>query len=324
MSIKILLTGADGFVGSALYKVLTRQNHCITCAVREKKGSAPARNLFGHVCCFDHLDGRTDFGKALNNIDIVIHLAAHAPQFPKADPDLQKECMAVNFEGTRNLANQASQKGVKRFIFVSSVAVNGKSTENGVPYTEKDEEAPYDWYTISKLKAEQALREIGKDTGLEIVIIRPPLVYGPGVKANFLKLMHLIHTGLPLPFKGLKNQRSFIFIDNLADAIAQCAVNDKIKGETFLVSDDYPLSTPQLVEKISIAMGLKPRLFFLPSAVLRRTLSLFKKERIYESLWGNLFVDSTKFKRYTGWYPKVSIDEGIQKTVQWYLNSQLK
>jgi nucleoside-diphosphate-sugar epimerase len=319
---RIFLTGATGFIGRSLYLLLKRRNHTVTCAVRKDSSDGQNRNsLFERICYFDTLNVETDFRKALEKSDVVIHLAARAHMLTKSDYDLYDQFMDINFHSTRNLAEQAAQKGVKRFVFISSIGVNGKSTEAELAYTEEDEEKPFNSYTLSKLRAEQALRKIEADTGMEVVIIRPPLVYGPEVKANFLKLLDLVHTGVPLPFAGLKNKRSFIAIDNLVDAITECAVHEKAGGETFLVSDGHPLSTPQLLDKISISMGVHLRMFYFPSPILKAVLTLFQKKGIYERLWENLIVDSTKIQQYLGWLPKVTVDEGIQKTVQWYVEN---
>ncbi|MBC2705963.1 NAD-dependent epimerase/dehydratase family protein, partial [Desulfobacula sp.] len=298
--------------------------HHITCAVRRKHSDEFDKNhLFDQVRYFDTLNGKTDFGKTLKDIDVVIHLAARAHIITKSVHDRHNEFLDINFHGTRNLAEQAVKSGVKRFVFISSIGVNGKSTKNGMAYTEADVENPHNSYSVSKLKAEQALKKLEANTNMEVVIIRSPLVYGPDVKANFLRLLNLVNTGLPLPFAGIKNKRSFIAIDNLVDAIAECAVHAKAGGETFIVSDDQALSIPQLLKKISNVMGRNPRLFYFPVPVFKALLTLSGKQEIYERLWGSLIVDSGKIRRQIGWRPKVSVDEGIQKTVQWYLKKNV-
>jgi nucleoside-diphosphate-sugar epimerase len=317
---KILLTGRTGFIGRSLYPELIKRNYKVICALGKKhRGGADQHLLFERTFYFNTLNSHTDFTEVLENIDVVIHLAGRAHMPAKTDYEMHREFLDVNFHGTVNLAQQAAQKRVKRFVFISSISVNGKSTQPGRDFIEEDAEKPYNSYTISKLKAEQALRKIEEGTGMEVVIIRPPLVYGPEVKANFLKLLNLVHTGWPLPFSGIKNRRSFIAIDNLVDAIAHCAVHESAGGETFLVSDGQPLSTPQLIGKISTAMGVKSRLFNFPSPILKALLTLLKKKGIYDRLWGNLTVDSTKIRQHLNWQPRVTVDEGIQKTVQWYL-----
>ena len=320
---KIFLTGASSFIGRALIPLLIKQKHKVTCAFRKKTDD---RNDFFPAGCsfwfFDTLDGKTDFRQALGNVDVIIHLAALVHINKRLADSLQREFMRVNVDGTRNLAEQAAQKKVKRFVFISSIGVNGKSTNDCNLFNEDDEEKPYDAYTASKIEAEKALRKLEVKTGLEVVIIRPPLVYGPGVKANFLKMLDLINTGLPLPFAGVNNRRSFIAVDNLVDVIAECAVHEKAAGETFFVGDDTLLSTPQLIEKISLALGFKPRLFFFPSLFFKYMLTLMRRQDMYESLWGNMAVDSRKIQDRLGWRPGMTTDEGIRKTVHWYLEKK--
>jgi nucleoside-diphosphate-sugar epimerase len=292
---RILVTGLNGFIGRSLYPILLKRKHTISCAVWKKNaGTHNQKGLFDRVCYFDVLNSETDFGEALENIDVVIHMASRVHVSTKSDYHTHKEFMDINFHGTRNLAEQAAQKGVKRFVFISSAGVNGKSTKGIASYTEEDAENPYNSYTISKLLAEQALRKIEADTGLEVVIIRPPLVYGPEVKANFLKLLNLVHSGLPLPLAGIKNQRSFIAVDNLVDVIAECVVHEKAGGETFLVSDGQPLSTTQLIYKLSTAMGLPSRLFYFPAPILKWIFILFKKTKHYCPLFSDERIISRK------------------------------
>ncbi|OGR28091.1 MAG: hypothetical protein A2277_14935 [Desulfobacterales bacterium RIFOXYA12_FULL_46_15] len=320
---RIFVTGASSFIGRWLIPFLIKQNHMVTGVFRNK--TADINNVsqagFG-IRYFDTLDGKTDFRQALENIDVVIHLAALVHIGKRHEGDLQREFMRVNVDGTRNLAEQAAQNKVKRFVFISSIGVNGKSIKTPGFFNEENDEKPYNAYTASKFEAEKVLRELSARTGLEIVIIRSPLVYGPGVKANFLKMIDLVNTGLPLPFAGISNKRSFIAVDNLVDVIATCVVHEKAAGETFFVSDDQPLSTPQLIEKISEALGFKPRLFYSPSLFFKYVLILIRRQEIYESLWGNMAVDSRKINHYLGWKPIMTMDEGIRKTIHWYLEKK--
>ena len=319
----IFLTGVNGFIGSALYPSLIKRGYNLTCMLRKKTSKTDDKNLLlVQQCCIDNLNNKTDFKNSLKNIDVVIHLAGLAHSPVKSDYANHNKFLDINFHGTRNLALQAAKNSVKRFVFISTISVYGTSSEKKSGYTEEDNKKPYNSYTVSKLKAEQALRKIEKETGMEVVIIRPSLVYGPGVKANFLKLLNLVHARVPLPFAGINNKRSFIAIDNLVDAIAVCAVHKKARGQTFIVSDGKPLSTPQLLEKISKAMNMKPRLFFIPSSVFKFLLMLLRKQGIYQRLWGSLTVDSAKIRHCLGWQPKVCVDEGIYKTVKWYLEEK--
>ena len=322
---RIFLTGATSFIGRSLVPVLIKQNHSVTCALRQNSADI---NDFVQTGCtiwyFNTLDGKTDFRQVLENIDVVIHLAARVHIGKKLENDLQGKYMSVNVDGTQNLAEQAVQKKVKRFVFISSIGVNGKSTKACDFFNEENDEKPYSAYTASKFEAEKVLRQLEAEIGLEVVIIRSPLVYGPGVKANFLKMINLVNMGLPLPFAEVNNRRSFIAIDNLVDAIAECAVHEKATGETFFVCDGPPLSTPQLIEKISRALGFKPRLFYFPALFFKYVLILIRRQEIYESLWGNMAVDSSKINQYLGWEPIITADEGIRKTVQWFLEKKSK
>jgi nucleoside-diphosphate-sugar epimerase len=320
---KIFLTGASSFIGRALVPILIKQKHMVICALRKK---ADDTHYFSKAGCsiwhFDTLDGKTDFSQALDKVDVIIHLAALVHVNKKLADSLKREFISVNVDGTWNLAEQAAQKKVKRLVFLSSIGVNGKSSKKADYFNEENEEKPYNAYTASKLEAEKMLRNLEAKTGLEVVIIRSPLVYGPGVKANFLRMMDLVHTRLPLPFAGIKNKRSFIAIDNLVDVIADCVVHEKAAGETFFVCDDSPLSTPEMIEKISREMGLRPRLFYFPRFFLKYGFFLIHHQEIYESLWENMAVDSKKVRQYLGWQPRMTIDEGIRKTVQWYLENK--
>ena len=318
----ILVTGSSGFIGRSLCAKLKKLDQRVSCLLRRKDFCPRDFDTSGFLTKFiDTLDENTDFTDSLSNIDIVIHLAGKA-----SDSKIVKPASIilgkVNFKGTENLAKQAAMRGVKRFVFISSINVNGKSTCEKRTLTEKSPVEPYDDYTVSKYKAESALRDIEKKTGMEVVILRPPLVYGPGVKGNFLKLLNWVHARLPLPFSGIKNKRSFIYIENLIEALILCAMHENAGGQTFLVSDDQILSTPRLLSKISLAMNFRPRLFFFPISVMRRVLTLMGKKGIYERLCLNSVVDSTKIRQILGWQPKVSTDDGIYNTVQWYLEKK--
>lgn len=319
---KIFLTGANGFIGSAVYPAFLKKGWQVVFGLRKKKQPDVQTAYPGSCFYYDSLNEDTNFRSALEGIDVVVHLAARAHMHTRSDFDLYKGFMDINFHATRNLAQQAAQQGVKRFVFISSIGVNGKSTDGRSGYTENDREAPYNSYTHSKLSAEKSLRKIERDTGLDVVIIRPPLVYGPNVKANFLKLMQLVHRGFPLPFSGLDNQRSFIAIENLVDAIIQCVIKEKASGETFLVSDSSPLSTTQLLETIFRAFGMQPRLFPFPAVFFLMFFKMWDKKGVYDRLWGSLTVNSEKIQTYLDWTPPVTTEEGIKKTVEWYLEKR--
>ena len=318
----ILITGANGFIGHALYRSLVDQNHHLTCVFRTKNQGGVEQEFASAALFFvDESDKHTDWGAALEGVEVVVHLAALAHLKPKKDDAQHQRFLAVNYEGTRNLAVQAAQKRVKRFVFISSIGVNGNQTREK-PFSEEDVEHPHNSYAIAKLEAEKALRQIEAETAMEVVILRPPLVYGPGVRANFSKLLTLAHTRVPLPFAGITNKRSFIALENLVDAIGVCIRHENAGGKTFLVSDGNDLSTKELVQKISKAMGRKPALFPVPDKWARPFFRFLGKQTLYEQLWGSLRVDSAKIHKELGWVPRVSVDQAIKRTVDWYLISR--
>jgi nucleoside-diphosphate-sugar epimerase len=224
----------------------------------------------------------------------------------------------VNAGGTEVLARQAADRGVRRFVFLSSVKVHGEGSR--VPYTEEQQPDPQDPYGVSKWKAEVSLKRIGGDTGLEVVIIRPPLVYGPGVKANFYQLLRSIELGLPLPLAGIQNKRSLVFLGNLIDAIISCATHAEAAGRTFLVSDGEDISTSELITRAAAALGRPARLLPFPSALLRLAGLLTGKKAAVDRLLGSLTVDSSRIRRELGWTPPFTMTEGLRETAVWYRN----
>lgn len=260
---------------------------------------------------------KTDWTEALEGLYAVVHLAARVHVMRETAADSLSEFRRVNVEGTARLGRMAASAGVKRMIYISSIGVNGKSTQ-GHPFTEEDAPNPYDPYTISKWEAEQALRQASKDTGLEIVILRPPLVYGPCAPGNFGRLMGLVQTGLPLPLGSVKNIRSFIYISNLVDAIVTCVSHPRAANETFLVSDGQDISTPEFIRMIAFAMGNKPRLLPFPPALLKVLGKFVGKSEEIERLIGSLFVDNSKIRNLLNWKPPFTTEEGIEETVKWY------
>lgn len=263
-----------------------------------------------------NIDAETNWSSALQGIDAVVHLAARVHVMKDSSNDPHKAYRTVNVLGTENLALQAADAGVKRFIFLSSVKVNGE--ESRKVYTESDPSSPMDHYGISKMEAEKRLTEINSRTGLETVILRPPLVYGPGVKANFLRLLEVVDRGIPLPLANVKNQRSMIFVENLVDAIVQCLRNPAAAGQTYLVSDGQDVSTPQLVRMIAAALNKKSRLFPFPLSTLHFAAGLAGKGPAINRLSSSLSVDTSKIKNELGWKAPFSLKEGLQKTALWY------
>ena len=288
----LLVTGGTGFVGRALV---------------ERLGDQPMR-----------LATRADsagWHKALVGISTVVHLAARVHVMHDTAADPLTAFRAVNVEGTLNLAREAAAAGVKRFVFVSSVKVNGESTLPGQPFTADDGPAPLDAYGVSKMEAEQGLRELSAQTGMEVVIIRPPLVYGPGVKANFAAMMRWLRRGVPLPLGAIYNQRSLVALDNLVDLIVTCLTHPAAANQTFLVSDGEDVSTTELLRRMGQAMGRPARLIPVPASWLKLAAALVGKPDVAQRLCGSLQVDIEKTRRLLGWSPPVSLDEGLRRAV---------
>lgn len=301
----VLVTGATGFVGSSFCAKATKAGYYVRRIVRKRINSDD------HV--IENIDGSALWKPALDGIDTVVHLAARVHVMKDKANDLLAEFRQVNTIGTLNLARQAAGAGVKRFVFLSSIKVNGEATPSGRPFTVQDAPAPQDPYAISKYEAEQALRQVEKDTGLEVVIVRPPLVYGPGVKANFLRLIQAVRKGVFLPLGRINNKRSLVALDNLVDLIITCVDHPAAAGQTFLVSDGQDLSTPELVRKIAGAMGKKPGLLPVPPYLLRMAGGILGKKAEVERLMGSLQVDISHTCETLGWKPVVTVDEQLAR-----------
>lgn len=307
----VLVTGANGFVGRAVRTVLRQAGHATLPAVRRPSGLAEER-VVGDI------DPATDWRAALSGVESVVHLAARVHVMNDSAMDPLTAFRSINTAGTLNLARQCAAAGVRRFVFVSSVKVNGE--ERAAPYTEADAPAPEDAYALSKWEAEQGLRQIAAETGLEVVILRPPLVYGPGVGANFLALLRAVARGMPLPLGAIDNRRSLIYVGNLAAAILCCLEHPAAAGKTFLVSDGEDVSTSGLVRRMAAALGRPARLLPVPPALLRFAARLAKKSALAIRLLDSLTVDSSAIRRELGWSPPFTLDEGLRETAAWYLS----
>ena len=309
---KLLVTGANGFVGFALCNDALRRGFEVKCSTRSETEFpfGAGKVVVGSI------DGETDWRAALSGGEAVVHLAARVHVMRDTSVDPLAAFRAVNTEGTLNLARQAAAAGVKRFIFVSSIKVNGEGRET--PYTEFDLPAPQDAYAISKWEAEQGLREIESATGMEVVILRPPLVYGAGVGANFLRLMRSVERGLPLPFGRVDNRRSLLYLGNFTDAIRVCLDHPAAAGQTFLLSDGEDVSSADLIRRLALAMHRPARLLPLPPSWLRAAGALLGRGAEVDRLLGSLSVDSSKIRRELGWRPPFSMDEGLSQTADYY------
>lgn len=344
---KIFVTGATGFVGSKLIAELGNRDLSVRIATR-----TDASKLKGvEIITIKSFDAGTDWGSSLIGIDVVIHLAArvHVMNDKAADP--LEEFRRVNAAGTESLARAAAASGVKRLVFVSSIKVNGESTfpvaastlkkiphnpplhPQGVPrccattlplakwgtlrsvFSETDEASPQDPYGVSKWEAEQALHRVASETGLEVVIVRPPLVYGEGVKGNFAQLLKVLTKGIPLPLASVHNLRSLIYIGNFVDALRVCATHPAAAGRTYLVSDGEDVSTPDLLRQLGAAMGHPARLLPCPPRLLKLAGRLLGRSDQIERLLGSLQVDSSRIRNELGWQPPFTLQEGLRLTV---------
>ena len=313
MKKKILITGGNGFIGKALNKKLIQNNYFVKISSRKKEFNS--KNLFTTYRTGE-IDGKTKWDKILDNIDCVVHCAAITSNMNKDEGETTESFRKVNIEGTINLARQSASMGVKRFIFLSSIKVNGEKTFNNSSFKYYDIPNPSDNYSNSKWIAEQELIKISNSTNLELIIIRSPLVYGPGAKGNFKRLINVIKTNMPLPLAMVQNQRSMIGIENLIDLLIQCIDHPKASGKIFLASDGEDLSTSELIKLIASSMGRKANLFPFPISILKFLGSVLGKREEINRLVGSLRIDNSYTKEILNWTPPVSVEEGIRRMVQ--------
>ncbi|WP_166421186.1 NAD-dependent epimerase/dehydratase family protein [Pseudoalteromonas sp. Z1A8] len=299
----LLITGYSGFVGSLLVQVL-KNEYSLNLLGRE---DSQLGTFFKH-----DIDGVSNYSSALNMVNTVIHIAARVHVMNENSKKSLEQFRAVNTEGTLNLARQAAAAGVKRFIFVSSIKVNGESTSDEDPFTSANLAKPVDSYGLSKAEAELLLLELGAKTGMEIIIIRPPLIYGQGVKANFASLMGLVGKGLPLPFRSIKqNRRSLVSVYNLIDLIKVCIGHPNAANQIFLVSDDYDLSTAEMVALMAKVQGKKNLAFPIPVWCFKLVGKLLNKTEVIDRLTGSLQLDITHTKNTLNWIPPYSVEHGF-------------
>ena len=315
---KILITGATGFLGQALTDKLYSDGYPVVAAVRRE---STVLGLDVDLVKVGNISAQTDWQQALSKIDVVIHCAARAHIMNDVVADPLAEFRKVNTAGTLNLARQAAEAGVRRFVFISSIKVNGELAES-VPFSSEGVFVPTDPYGLSKYEAEQGLLALAKETGMEVVIIRPTLVYGSGVKGNFASLLKWMKTGVPLPFGAINNQRSLVALDNLVDFIIHCIDHPKAANEIFLISDGEDVSTTELLQKVAKAFDKRAVLLPIPVSWMTLAAKLLGKADVANRLFGSLQVDSSKARALLGWEPVITMDEQLEKIADAYLNEK--
>ncbi len=314
MSSGVVVTGATGFLGRALLQSLLASGpRPLIAAVRSKQTDFPTEvraELVGE------LSSSTDWSTCLDEVEVVIHCAARVHVMNDESGDPLAEFRRVNTQGTVALAKQAVKAGVRRFVYISSIKVNGERTAPSIAFHADDVPAPEDSYGISKREAEQSLMRLGRESGMEVVIIRPPLIYGSGVKGNFASMVRWVRRGLPLPFGAVHNKRSLVALENLVDFITLCADPDRspqAANELFLISDGEDVSTTELLRKVARAYQVTPRLLPVPTTGIRTAARLFGKGAVADRLLDSLVIDSSKAQELLGWRPLVSVDEQLKK-----------
>ena len=319
---RVLVTGANGLVGVALTRALAVRGIAFHAAVRRASPLPARQGEPWHVV--GNVDANTDWSGALGGVDVVVHLAARVHVMHERQHDPLTQYRTVNTAGTLNLARQAAAAHVRRFVFMSSAKVcgEGQLKPDMPPYTEMDPPAPADGYAISKLEAEQGLCELAASDTMELTILRPPLVYGPGVGANFLRLLEAVQRGWPLPLSGVKNRRSLIYVENLVDAVLSSLTHPRAANKTFLVSDGEAVSTPELIRCLAEALERPAHLFNVPPGLIRLGGTLCGKAKAVERLLGSLSLDSRAIRRELAWIPPFTLSQGLRETDCWYRTSR--
>lgn len=319
---KVCVSGASGFVGRELCRLLLERGVEVVGAVRKQSaGLFPDNRLFSQAVT-GNIGPETDWRQALAGVDAVFHLAARVHVMRDTAHDPLAEFRRANVQATEHLARAAAASGVRRFVYVSSIKVNGEETAQGCRYSEADVPQPQDPYGISKWEAEQALWSVAQETGIEVVVVRPPLVYGAGVKGNFAQMLAVVAKGIPLPLFSVHNRRSLLYVGNLADALLVCASHPAAAGQTYLVSDGEDISTPELLRRLAAALIVPSRLLPCPPTLLWLAGKLTGRSSQVERLLGSLEIDSARIRRDLGWTPPYTMQQGLQATGGWYRSRQ--
>jgi len=310
---KIFLTGASGFLGGAVIRRLCTDGLTPTAALRQASLDLPSTVI---TYLINGIESKTSWSAILRDIDVVVHCAARVHVMRDTTADPLKAFRSINVDGTLNLARQAAEAGVSRFVFISSIGVNGMQTEFGMSFSEVDLPNPHNDYSLSKWEAEQGLQRLACETGMEVVIIRPPLVYGHSAPGNFGTLKRAVQLGWPLPLGCVNNKRSLVALDNLVDFIITCINQPEAANQTFLVSDGQDLSTIELVSRMAQVLGVPARLLPVPLWALQAAASLLGKGDEVNRLCGNLQVNISKARSLLDWKPQVSVDEGLKRAMR--------
>lgn len=313
---KIFITGASGFIGRILCSRLLAQGRDVRGALLS--GEDPSLLVTGvEPAVIEPLGPDACWGTIISGVETIIHLAARVHIMHETAADPLSEFRKINTVATADLARQAANQGVKRFVFMSTIGVNGDNSGEK-RFTSDDKPNPHNNYSVSKYEAEQLLLNISGETGMEVVIIRAPLVYGPGSPGNFLSLLNIVSKGIPLPFASVNNRRSLIYVGNLVDALATCATHPAAPGNTYLVSDGDDVSTPELLQRTAAALGVPARLFPFPVSLLRVLGKITGKSGAVNQLTGSLTVDSTRISRELGWHAPHTMQDGLRETAGWF------
>jgi len=320
-----LLTGSSGFIGQATLRRLLSEGFRVRAIARNVDNlssldALPSKSL--DLIRIGDIAGMRDWSSVIGGVKQVIHMAAHVHVTSPKEKDRNRH-FDVNRDATLKLARAAANAGVRRFVFLSTVKVHGEYTVEH-SFSEESPFCPADAYASSKAEAEIELRKLSQETGIEVVFVRPPLVYGPQVKANFLALLNLIRRGIPMPFAAINNRRSMVYLGNLVDAVVTCITHPKAANKAFLVSDGYDISTPDLIRAIAEEMGARPKLWHIPNCLLVCMSSILGKDDTLQRLTSSLQVDSTRIREVLDWRPPFTFEDGIRQTVRWYSMKQKK